>query len=501
MTQPDSGVKQPPVLLLHGTLFISGASVMVLEIAGTRVLGPLFGVGVQIWASLISVTLAALAVGYWIGGMLADRWPSAGLFHFLVLLAGAATLFVQGLAGPVMEMCAELGLKGGALAAALVLFGPGLLLLASLTPFACRIHPRHASRTGRTVGSLYAVSTIGSVLGALLVGFVLVPLLPTSRTLLVTAVLLGATGALGLLAWRRKAGVVAAAVFLVLALLPSYHPAPARQGVRLVRDEQSFYNRIQTVDAEGERFLLLDGLVHTHLSLEGPSGTVRCEYVRTVELVPAVRPRAQRFLLIGCGGGSMLRLLEGRGRSFDVVDVDEKVIQAAREDFGAAVEGATFHVDDGRRFLKRGGPWDAVLLDVVSTEVMPEHLSNADFLREVKDRLAPDGVVFMNSIGEPGGHALASFGKTLRTVFDHVLAFVAHARDESTNVLWLASATPLTLPPDLLASYEDRVYEEGQEGTLLTDDYNPINAWNAPLGFRMRGELHARFGRAVFEAR
>jgi predicted membrane-bound spermidine synthase len=73
MKQPDGSVQQPSILLLHGTLFVSGASVMVLEIAGTRVLGPLFGVGVQIWASLISVTLAALAIGYWIGGMLADR--------------------------------------------------------------------------------------------------------------------------------------------------------------------------------------------------------------------------------------------------------------------------------------------------------------------------------------------------------------------------------------------------------------------------------------------
>jgi spermidine synthase len=500
MSQPDAGVKQPSVLLLHGTLFISGASVMVLEILGTRVLGPLFGVGIQIWASLISVTLAALAIGYWIGGLVADRWPSVSLFHVLVLAAGLATLFVHGLAGPVMELCADLGLKAGALAAALVLFGPGLLLLATLTPFACRIHPRHASRTGRTVGSLYAVSTIGSVSGALLVGFVLVPLLPTSRSLLATAVLLGLTGIAGLFLRRRRAGVVAAAVFLVLALLPRHRPDPPPEGLEVVRDEQSFYNRIQTVDAFGERWLLLDGLVHTHLSLESPGGTIRCEYVRTVELVPAVRPRARRFLLIGCGGGIMLRLLEGEGRTFDVVDVDAKVIDAAREDFDAAVEGVTFHVDDGRRFLKRHGPWDAVVLDVVSSEMMPEHLSNVDFLREVRGKLTTDGVLFMNSIGEPGGRVLASFGKTLRTVFEHVLAFTAHAREQSVNILWLASDAPLDLP-DSLRHYEDRAYHEGPGGTVLTDDYNPVNAWNAPLGFWMRGELHKSFGRAVFEAR
>jgi spermidine synthase len=197
----------------------------------------------------------------------------------------------------------------------------------------------------------------------------------------------------------------------------------------------------------------------------------------------------------------MLRILQGERRSFDVVDVDGAVIEAAREDFGAAVAGATFHVDDGRRFLGRGGPWDAVLLDVVSTEVMPEHLSSVDFLRELKAKLTTGGVLFMNSLGEPGGRALASFGKTLRAVFDHVMAFTAHTRDEWTNVLWLASDAPLNLPEGLRHEYGSRIYDDGQEGVLLTDDYNPINAWNAPLGFRMRGEVHRHFGRAVFEAR
>ncbi|MHC4340035.1 MAG: fused MFS/spermidine synthase [Planctomycetota bacterium] len=484
------------VLLLYATLLVSGASVMVLEILGTRLLGPLYGVGVQVWAALITVTLLALAVGYWVGGALADRWPSGALFHLLVVLAAAATFLVEGLAGPITESFAGMGLEAGALTSALALFGPGLFLLGTLTPFACRIHPAHAERTGRTVGRLYAVSTLGSVLGALLSGFVLLPWMPVSRIFLATGAALAVIGVIGLVSSRRGTGIVAGAILLVFAMIPLKRTIAVRTEVSVVRDEQTFFNRIQTLDGFGERYLFLDGVVHTHILLDHPD-PIRCEYIRMAEIVPAIRPMAKRFLLIGCGGGAMLRLLEGHGRTFEVLDIDPRVIETARRDFAAGVEGATFLVEDGRRYLRRGGTWDAVLLDVVSTENMPEHLSSVEFLREVRNHLEPDGVLFMNSIGEPGGRVLASMRRTLAEAFGQVVGFTAHAEEYSTNVLWVASAQPFDVP----APYRPRIYEAGGEGVVLTDDYNPINLWNAGMGLELRRDLQKRFGRAVFRPR
>jgi spermidine synthase len=475
---------------------------MVIEILGTRILGPFYGLGVQVWAALITVTLVALALGYWIGGATADRRPSPALFHGLVVLAGLLTLAMRPLATPVTATFSRLGIEAGALASALVIFGPALFVLGTLTHFACRLHPRHASRTGSTVGRLYAVSTIGSVIGALLAGFVLIPHLPVSRIFQATALLLALAGAAGLLVTRRWIGGGAAALVAAIGLWPGGEAEPSTIfGVTLIRDEQTFYSRIQTVDADGERWMLMDGLVHTHISLEHPDDPVRCEYVRCAELVPAVRPGARRFVAIGCGGGAMLRLLEGEGRTFDVVDVDPVVIRAAKEDFGADVTGATFHVGDGRMFVRSGGPWDAALLDVVSTEVMPEHLSSLEFLRELKGRLVPGGVVLMNSIGRPGGRVLDSFGRTMRAAFANVLGFTAHLEETSTNVLWLASDEPLEFPGKLREAYAWRAYETGGTGVIFTDDYNPVNHWNAALGRELREDLHRRFGRAVFEVR
>jgi spermidine synthase len=213
--------------------------------------------------------------------------------------------------------------------------------------------------------------------------------------------------------------------------------------------------------------------------------------------VPVLRPGARRFLLIGCGGGAMLRLLEAPGRTFDVLDLDPAVVRAAREDFGAGVEGATFHVEDGRRFLRRGGQWDAILLDVVSTDSMPEHLCSVEFLREAREHLTPGGVLFMNSIGAPRGIALASLERTIRRVFPHVLAYTAHERDVSVNVLWLASDVPLELPETPTAAYAERTYAGSGDGVVLRDDFNPINFWNADLGLELRRRLQERLGTAL----
>jgi MFS family permease len=297
--------RHPPIPLIYLTVVVSGASVMVLEILAPRLLGPVYGSGAQVWAAVISVTLAALAVGYWLGGQVADRWPRAMVFHAFVVLAAIAVVFVHGMAGALAEWCAGLGLRGGVIASTVLIFGPALMLLACVTPLACRVHPGHAERTGRTVGRLYAVSTAGSVAGALLAGFVLLPAWPISRSLLGTGLLLALIGVVGLAANWRKAAAAVVAVAAAVALAPS--PEVPDLGVTVVRDQQTVHHRIQTLDTAEERLLLMDGALHTHISTVRTLDPVRCEYARAVELIPIVRPQARRFLLIGCGGGSRAR--------------------------------------------------------------------------------------------------------------------------------------------------------------------------------------------------
>jgi MFS family permease len=192
-------------LRLRTAIFIAGACVMVLQVLGTRIIGPHYGVGLYVWTALISITLVALALGYWLGGKLADRRPSLLWFAGVLLLAAAAVGLIPLLRGFVIEAGWRFGLRGGALLSAGVLFFPPLFLLGMISPYAIRLEAAGAEVAGRSAGRLYAISTTGSVFGAMLAGFYLVPnfrvpvlLAATAGALALAAVLAAGPG------WRER---------------------------------------------------------------------------------------------------------------------------------------------------------------------------------------------------------------------------------------------------------------------------------------------------------
>ncbi|MBN4079556.1 fused MFS/spermidine synthase, partial [Beggiatoa alba] len=175
-SSPPSGEVHSRSFLIYllATAVLSGALVMVIQVLGSRVVGPFFGVSLFVWTSLITVTLLALAGGYAIGGMLADRLQKPAYLFTIILVAGTLVLFIPILKGPVLKACLPLGLRGGAFASTLILFGPVLLLLGCVSPYLVKLAAREMKNLGRVVGGLYALSTLGSTAGTVLTGFVLI---------------------------------------------------------------------------------------------------------------------------------------------------------------------------------------------------------------------------------------------------------------------------------------------------------------------------------------
>jgi predicted membrane-bound spermidine synthase len=160
---------------LYLTVFITGASVMVIELLGTRMIAPFYGASLYVWSSLISVTMIALAVGYFVGGRWADRAKRTGL-SLIIALSAVGTLLIPWATRTVLLATDPLGLRAGAFVSALVLFSPSLTLLGMVGPFAIKLSTSRLDGIGNSAGSIYAVSTLGSVLGTLILGFFLFPL-------------------------------------------------------------------------------------------------------------------------------------------------------------------------------------------------------------------------------------------------------------------------------------------------------------------------------------
>ena len=173
-------------------VFLSGAALLGVEIVASRVLAPSFGSSLYVWGSLIGVVLTGLAIGYWAGGALSDRYPTPYLLTGTLALGAVLVLLVPVLDAWVIEQIVawDPGPRLDPLFAAIALFAPVSIVLAAATPIAVRLAARSLERLGRTAGRLFSVSTAGSIVGTFVAAFWLVPELGTDQVLAVAAVTL-----------------------------------------------------------------------------------------------------------------------------------------------------------------------------------------------------------------------------------------------------------------------------------------------------------------------
>ncbi|HSL65034.1 MAG TPA: fused MFS/spermidine synthase, partial [Gaiellaceae bacterium] len=207
-------VAAPHGLVIGFAVFTSGAVLLGMELAASRVLAPYFGNSLFVWGSLIGVVLAGLSIGYWLGGVLADRLPATELLLGVMTLGALLVLLVPIVDGPVLDWVVgwDPGPRLNPLLAAVILFGPASVVLAAVTPVAVRLAARSVDTVGRTAGRLYAVSTAGSIVGTLATAFWLVPELGVSQLLALAATVLLA--AVVLVAAVERLPVAVAVAFL-----------------------------------------------------------------------------------------------------------------------------------------------------------------------------------------------------------------------------------------------------------------------------------------------
>ncbi len=499
-------------LLLSITVFCCGAVVLILEILGSRLLAPFFGSTQYVWSSLIAVTLLALSVGYAVGGRLADRTdPFPALYRTLVM-AGWLILLIPLIRTVGLPATAALGLRAGALAAALLLLALPLALLGCVAPLAAKTAVSALSSLGLRVGGLYALSTVGSLAGALATGFLLIPLLGVSRILLLSALLLfvpalwfwfTAPWSAERLKWRVLAAAGAALCLVGQVLRPEYPLQRRGSPWMLLSKTDSRYGEVKVVEYRTSRTLMLDGALQTGIDTSNRLSLF--SYVAGMTaLLKAAHPAARRVLLVGFGGGVLTVQLVEEGFKVESVEIDPAVAQAARRFFTRSHD-LPVALEDGRTFLLRAPPgsYDAVILDAYAGEAPPAHLFTVEAYRLVKRVLSPGGVGLVNLISipfGPHGRLTRSVGRTIRTVFPWVEAY-ALQDEEVANVLFVFADRPRAIHHLPSVRAYPQVAEEVQgmlarkvdltlgDGIVLTDEYNPIESMNVRAREKMRRHL------------
>ena len=417
--------------MLAVIVFVSGAVLLALEIVASRVVAPYLGNSIYVWGALIGVFLGALAVGYFLGGLLADRYPSAALFAALVFLAGFLVFPIPLLAPGVLETIelAAPGPRAAPLEATLALFFLPAVVMGMISPFAVRLRAETMATIGNVAGSLYALSTLGSIAGTLLAAFVLLSWMGV-RTIvhLLGAVMM----VLAVLSWLTSRRIGPAAVGSALAALlvvgvPFASTRDAPQGLRFERD--TVYHRITVNDEAGVRYLRLDAYWQSGMDLADPRRTV-FPYSDYLHLPLVFRPDARRVLFVGLGGGAAPRRYheDYAQMTIDVVEIDPAVIDASRRYFGVPRDARMRLVaQDGRLFVSRAlDRYDVIILDAFLIDTIPFHLATREFFETVRAHLTPGGVLASNVIGALDGPRSGFFRavyKTFREVFGAVYVF------------------------------------------------------------------------------
>jgi spermidine synthase len=403
------------------------------------------------------------------------------------------------------------------LTAAFLLYFPPLTLLGMVSPFAIRLKTTSVDQVGRTAGDLFAVSTVASVLAALLTGFVLIPSVGVNRLILLIGASLFVAAAI---AWSLHAKGRATALVMVAvgpALLaglwgPAGQKSDPERGLTAVA--QSAYAELRVLDRREERWLLIDGGVHTR-ALPGTWNSTH-RYAVVTDLVKNLYKEPGRMLLIGLGGGSVVKSFSTDGWKVDVVEIDPEVTRMARHYFGLEdTDARIFHMDGRRYLVTSKETYDLIVMDAFGSSAIPFHLVTREAFAAVASRLTPDGILAVNVESQGWDDPIiGAFSRTIGVHFPNVRAMpTAEPPNALGNVVLLASRRSLEIPEELIRDpyeylpdpYMHWVVVEQLHGwanmftprtersPILTDDLNPVDLWAERINRVARRELHEVF--------
>ena len=475
------------------TVFMTGSAVMVIELLGTRMIAPFYGASLYVWSSLISVTMIALAIGYFVGGKWADCAQRTGL-SLIIALAAFLTLIIPWIARPVLLATDPLGLRAGAFVSALILFLPSLTFLGMVGPFAIKLGTSRLEGVASSAGTLYAVSTLGSVVGTLVLGFFLFPLLGSREIFIGVGIILFLLALVVAFFEQQNLGIKTALlpsaliVVIGLSLVPKIsdagHAYDPNSKFDIKSEHESLYGWVRVIDHKTNDLRVLTSDASAIGAEAISTGENKLTYQNIVGLLPALAPNMHRALIVGLGAGKMVNVLHDKyGMEVDTLEIDPAVAQAASDYFGFKAAGQNI-IGDARyeiRHLK--GPYDLIIHDCFTGGTEPAHLLTVETLDQLKGLLSDKGILALNFVAfYEGGHnaSLAAVSKTIEQSFKHQQFFISELGENFNDFIFLATKQPIDISNSTLQASEKAWLEQrklpldNSKGIVLTDNLNPL---------------------------
>ncbi len=382
-------------------------------------------------------------------------------------------------------------------------------------PFVIKMATSGLEKIGFAVGSIYAISTLGSVFGTLLLGFYLLPLAGIRLIILcISLVLLALALSLALYEQKRLLLTVkpilwvvsSLAVMAVLSGTYLLHEPRSVKGYRVLSDVESHYGWVRVIDQPNERirWLLSDSSTIGAESLDTGNGLL--SYQQIVGLLPRFIPNPKNALLIGLGSGHLVGVLDRQGVKTDAIEIDQEVAIAAEKYFNFKSTGDLIIGDARYQVTKLDKQYDIIIHDCFTGGTEPIHLLSLEMLQTLKPLLKEKGVLALNVIGFLKGDdrfAVESVARTLKEVFPYQRTFVSTPGKKFNDIVLMASASPIVLQPHANNKIIDRELANREisintdNALIVTDDYNPLESLQVAKAEHYRELLMKRLGKEI----
>lgn len=511
---------------LHFAVLMGGFTTLAVELSAARLLGNVFGTSNLVWAGIIGLILLYLTAGYFIGGRWADRDPRPTLFYQIMAWGGFTVAIIPLLAEPVLNwavagvVALSAPVAAGALAATMVLHVVPITLLGTLSPFAIRLALDAVQDGGHTAGRLYAVSTLGSLVGSFAPVLVMIPLLGTRLTYVTLAGLLLVVALVGLARHDRRATLRLALLPLVVVAIGVWlSTRPIKPVAGLLHERESAYNLIQVVEREGTRYLLLnEGQgIHSVYSPDNPTTFGTWDYFSIAPFFyDGLHPDdVHSAAIIGLAAGTVPKqwTLAFGDIPIDGVEIDGEIVDVGREYFAMNEPNLNVIVADGRWALAQStARYSIIGVDAYRLPYIPWQLTTYEFFSDVRAHLDPDHGALVINVGRTASdrRLINAMTSTLQAVFPSVYVMdvpgtfnsimVATVRPTHADALRDNWAALQDDAPPFLAEALARGYLTLRplepSGVVFTDDHAPIEAMTNAivLNFVLGGEFAALTG-------
>lgn len=425
---------------------------MVLEAMTAKYLTPIYGETLQVWGASVGVTLVGLALGYFLGAYFAGR--KAPVLWWALAVAAALLMLTPALAMRLIPLLVSGDLVRDSLFLSMALLLPPLALV-GMTPGLVVAQLSEGQDAGRVSGRVFAASTVGSIAAIFLTGFWAVPAFGVTLPLITAGALLAVPPTIMLLRQRRW-WVLGLPLALVLGLLDhSSHRFPASASLQTLYYSEGILGQVLVGDFDFQhhdgkqgrgRALYVNRVPQTTIDL-GNGDALFSPYIDFVDYTAGPAGKGDA-LLLGLGGGNLVRRFRAQGRKVDVCELDARVVEASRtyfhRDWGDT--GTRYFTDDARHFLRTSQDrYGVIVFDIFKGENPPHHAFTKEAFADTRARLLPGGFIVINFLGRTEGPRSLGPRAVIRTLqaAGYRLRVLAIPRLDNVIVMASPDASPV----------------------------------------------------------